>query len=159
MTRRIGFWGLMGICLLAMAGCGGYGMNNQGMAGGYLPPITGYADDALQDIEIPTELEWEYGKSMAIKTESFHGGIWHYSGDVELVSLKNFITTAMKNNKWKQVGEVSSEQTLLAFIKPNKNCMVVISESMLGTTGLTLYVTIDKAAAGAMNPFGEAMNQ
>ncbi|MDH3347489.1 MAG: hypothetical protein OEM02_05220 [Desulfobulbaceae bacterium] len=147
------------VTLAMLGGCGGYGMNNQPTSQGYLPPITGYADDALQDIEIPTELKWEYENSMAIKTESFHGGIWHYSGDVELVSLKNFIVTAMKNNKWKQVGEVASTQTLLAFVKPNKNCMVVISDSYFGKTELTLYVTIDKAAAGAMNPFGEAVNR
>ncbi|MGW8161465.1 MAG: hypothetical protein ACWGN1_04380, partial [Desulfobulbales bacterium] len=103
-----------------------------------LPPVSGFAGD-LQDIELPTELEWEREKSMTIKTESFNGGIWHYAGRVEALSLKDYIIGAMHNNNWKLVGESTSRDTLLAFVKPNKTCMMVLSESKLGKTHLTLY--------------------
>ncbi len=121
-----------------------------------LPPISSFADE-LQDIEIPVDLEWIREHSMAIKTESFRGGIWVYSGRVDAISLKDFMISAMKNNKWKLVGEVTSEEILLAFIKPNKNCMMVISDSFTGKSELTLYVTIDETAAASLNPFGETM--
>ncbi len=123
---------------------------------GALPPVSSFADE-LQDIEIPVDLEWDREKSMAIKTESFRGGIWVYNGRVDAISLKDFMISAMNNSKWKLVGEVTSEEILLAFIKPNKNCMMVISDSFTGKTELTLYVTIDETAAVGLNPFGEAV--
>ncbi len=123
-----------------------------------LPPLSSFADE-MPDIEIPIDLEWDRGKSMAIKTESFRGGIWVYSGRVDAISLKDFLSSAMKNSKWKLVGEVSSKEILLVFIKPNKNCMMVISDSFTGNTQLTLYVTIDETAAVGLNPFGEIVEQ
>lgn len=144
---------------LSLAGCGG--LNMQGQTSGkqeFLPPISGFAED-LQDIEIPSDMEWLHDQSTAIKTESFHGGIWKYGGKVEMVSLKKFMSDSMQNNKWKLVGEVSSDQILMAFVKPGKTCMIVISSgySYWDDTVLTLYVTIDKTAAVGLNPFGEAI--
>jgi hypothetical protein len=123
-----------------------------------LPPVSAFAGD-LQDIELPSELEWDRDKSMAIKTESFNGGIWEYTGRVEPLSLKDYMIGGMRNNKWKLVGESTSHDIMLAFIKPSKTCMMVISESKLGKTRLTLYVTIDRTAAAGMNPFGESVNK
>ncbi len=123
---------------------------------GALPPLSAFADD-LQDIELPTDLKWERDISMGIKTESFRGGVWKYSGNVDPISLKDFMTSSMESNKWKLVGEVTSEEILLAFIKPNKNCMMVIGETVMGKAELTLYVTIDKTGAGGLNPFGEVI--
>ncbi len=123
-----------------------------------LPPVSGFADD-IQDIVLPTDMEWKRDKSMTIKTESFRGGVWYYTGRVEVVSLKDFMTNSMKDNKWKLVGEATSKDVMLAFVKPNKTCMMVIADEAFGKTSLTLYVTIDKTAATALNPFGEAVGQ
>ncbi len=113
------------------------------------------------DITLPADLEWDSSKSMAIKTDSFSGGIYHYSGRVELGSLKEFIKTSMTNNKWKLVGEAAYKTTMLAFIKPNKTCMMTLSEGIggaLGKTHVKLYVTVDLAAVKGLNPFGEPVN-
>ncbi len=123
-----------------------------------LPPVSGFADD-IQDIVLPTDMEWQRDKSMTIKTESFRGGVWYYTGRVEVVSLKDFMTNSMKDNKWKLVGEATSKDVMLAFVKPNKTCMMVIADEAFGKTSLTLYVTIDKTAATPLNPFGEAVGQ
>jgi len=123
-----------------------------------LPPVSGFADD-IQDIVLPTDMEWQRDKSMTIKTESFRGGVWYYTGRVEVVSLKDFMINSMKDNKWKLVGEATSKDVMLAFVKPNKTCMMVIADEAFGKTSLTLYVTIDKTAATALNPFGEAVGQ
>ncbi len=123
-----------------------------------LPPVSGFADD-IQDIVLPTDMEWKRDKSMTIKTESFRGGVWYYTGRVEVVSLKDFMTNSMKDNKWKLVGEATSKDVMLAFVKPNKTCMMVVADEAFGKTSLTLYVTIDKTAATALNPFGEAVGQ
>ena len=65
----------------------------------------------------------------------------------------------MHNNKWKLVGEATAQDILLAFVKPTKTCMIVISDSKFGKTGLTLHVTIDRTAAAGLNPFGEAVGK
>lgn len=122
-----------------------------------MPPvsnnITGH-----KDIFLPADLEWNSAKSMAIETNSFVGGIYHYAGRLEVKSLAQFIRSSMSDNNWKLVGEVTSKNAMLAFMKPNKTCMIIISESMggsLGKTNVKLYVTVDLAAAKGLNPFGE----
>lgn len=119
-----------------------------------LPPVTGFADD-IQDIVMPVEMEWDRTKSMAIKTESFHGGVWHYAGKVEAVSLKEYMLNAMQDSGWKLVGEAASTDIMFAFVKPHKTCMMIISGGDFGRTALALYVTNDKSAAASLNPFGE----
>jgi hypothetical protein len=147
---------LLVITLLPLTGCLNKATSTEEQAG--LPPVSVFAGD-FKDIELPAELEWERDKSMTIKTESFNGGIWHYEGRVEPLSLKDFLINAMHNNKWKLVGESTSHDILLAFVKPNKTCMIVISDSKIGKTKLTLHVTIDRTAAAGLNPFGEAVGQ
>lgn len=122
-----------------------------------IPPVP-TTISSHEDIVLPPNLTWNSGESMAIKTASFKGGIFHYSGRVELLSLKEFLKTSMADNKWKLVGEASYEKTMLAFIKPNKTCMIMLWEGIGGTLGRThvkLYVTADLAAAKGLNPFGE----
>ena len=146
----------LAIALLPLTGCVDKTASMEGEAG--LPPVSFFAGDN-RDIELPVELEWQRDKSMTIKTESFNGGIWHYEGRVEPLSLKDFVVNAMHNNKWKLVGESTSHDILLAFVKPNKTCMIVISESNMGKTKLALNVTNDRTAAAGLNPFGEAVGQ
>ncbi len=112
----------------------------------------------FDDIELPSDMKLNLKKTLAIKTESFRGGILHYSGRVELHSLKDFLIASMKNNQWKHVGEAATENILLAFTKPNKTCMIVLEEGFggsLGRTYLELYITEDVAAGQRLNPFGE----
>ena len=115
----------------------------------------------FEDIELPSEMKWESDDSMAIKTDSFRGGILVYAGKVEINSLKDFIIASMKNHQWKHVGEASSENIMIAFIKPNKTCMITLSEGFggsLGSTYLTMYITVDVAAGKRLNPFGEPVS-
>lgn len=149
---------LSALALFSFSGCAtstSPAVDQSGMS-----PVTTFAGD-IQDIEVPSELEWDRDKSMAIKTESFNGGIMVYTGRVEPLSLKDFLIGAMRSNKWKLVGESTSHDIMLAFIKPSKTCMMVIAEGKMpmGKTLLTLYVTSDRTAAAGMNPFGESVNK
>ncbi|MGR0482351.1 MAG: hypothetical protein ACTFAL_13365 [Candidatus Electronema sp. V4] len=141
------------VLLLSLSGCVLPGMSTRNDYSG-LPPIQTFADD-IHDIMMPAEMEWDRTRSMTIKTESFHGGVWHYSGKVETMSLKDYMLNAMQDSKWKLVGEAASSDIMFAFVKPHKTCMMVISEGDFRSTRLTLYVTIDKTAAVKLNPFGE----
>jgi hypothetical protein len=103
-------------------------------------------------------MELDAKKSMALRTDSFKGGISVYKGRVQISSLREYIIASMRNNKWKLVGEASYDSVMLAFTKPNKTCMVVLSESAAGSLGKTqanFYVTVDVAASSRLNPFGE----
>ncbi len=109
-----------------------------------------------EDIEIPADMQYINTDSMSIRTESFRGGIIHYKGRIEANSLKDFIIASMKKNTWKLAGEVSSSEIILAFTKPNRTCMMKITpNSSLLDTALTMYVTVDLAAAKSLNAFGE----
>lgn len=109
-----------------------------------------------EDIEIPVDMKYINKNSMSIRTESFRGGIIHYKGRIEANSLKEYIVSSMKKNKWKLAGEVSSQDIILAFTKPHRTCMIQIKpNSSLSDTTLTMYVTVDLAAARNLNAFGE----
>lgn len=143
--------------ILTSAGCA----SNKSTSGSDtpgLPQVSSFADD-IKDITLPSELEWNRKNSMAIKTESFRGGIFNYRGRAEIMSLKDYMVASMQDNKWRLVGETASKDIMLAFVKPNKTCMMVISDGMLGKTELTLYVAIDKTTSGGVNPFGEAVSR
>ena len=149
--------------LLTLGGCSSNpfgGSTSDEMAPTDLGPMTNSVAN-FSDIEMPVDMKWQNDESMAIRTDSFQGGIITYAGRVEVSSLKQFIVTTMENKKWKLVGEAQSDRTLLAFTKPNRTCMVVLEEGFggkFGTTKATLYVTVDVAAAGRLNPFGEPIN-
>lgn len=147
--------------LLSMIGCA-----NQSTAtppepmGDDLAPVTTMVE-SYGDIELPLEMVLQAKKSMAMRTDSFQGGIHVYQGNVQMASLKDYIITSMRNNKWKVVGEASYQSVMLAFTKPNKTCMVVLDAGggLAGKTQASFYVTVDVAAASRLNPFGEPIRQ
>jgi len=64
--------------------------------------------ESYGDIELPIEMTLVPKKSMAMRTDSFQGGIHVYSGKVEITSLRDYIIASMRNHKWKLVGESSA---------------------------------------------------
>jgi len=149
---------LMAVLLFVLGGCiPGTSKNvvqtNDALAG--LPPMASTVGN-YEDIELPADMKYSNKDSMSIRTDSFRGGIIHYSGRVEIVSLKEFIIASMIKNKWKLAGEVSSRNVILAFTKPNKTCMMNIEPNgPVSNTTLTMYVTVDVTASRALNAFGE----
>jgi hypothetical protein len=159
--------GVFGVMLLVgfLNGC------TSGIFGGTDSSVQPPADDGLAsvstmvagygDIELPIEMTLSPEKSIALRTDSFQGGIHSYSGRVQIGSLKDYILASMRNNKWKLVGEASYKNVMMAFTKPNKTCMVVLTEGLGGGFGKTeavFYVTIDVAASNRLTPFGTQAN-
>ena len=136
---------------LFLTGCSSW--NPQGTTD--MPPIEGVENapplsatiDGYDDIELPIEMKSE--KDMAIRTESFNGGIHEYAGSVDIKSLRDFIVVSMGNNNWKLVGEGYYDKVMLAFVKPNQTCMVVLyngAGGYLGKTYANYYITADLSA-------------
>ena len=152
----------LAVVLLATAGCATRKRTSatadpSGLDG-VMPQVSSFADD-IRDIPIPAELKWQRNKSQAIKTESFRGGVLVYTGNAGIMSLKDYMVAAMRDNQWRMVGETSAKDIMLAFVKPNKTCMMVLSESLFRKTELRLYIAIDNAGTGNVNPFGEIIPQ
>lgn len=118
--------------------------------------------ESYGDIELPLEMTLIPDNSIALRTDSYQGGVHSYRGRVQIGSLKDYIIASMRNNKWKLVGEASYKNVMMAFTKPNKTCMVVLTEGIgggFGKTDAVFYVTIDVAAENRLNPFGAPVKQ
>lgn len=109
-----------------------------------------YYPTDFKDLLIPNELSWNRENSMAIRTDSFAGGILNFSGRVEINSLSDFFVNSMAKNNWKLSGSVKYKKILLAFIKPNKTCTITISEEFGMKTDVYIYITED--LTGSMPP-------
>jgi hypothetical protein len=110
-----------------------------------------YFPTKFNDFEVPGELKEERKKSMFINTSSFTGGILLFTGRVEVNSLTDFFVNSMQKNGWKLTGEVRYENIMLAFSKPNKNCMLTIYEGEYGSkTQVYVYITEDLQVGSGM---------
>jgi hypothetical protein len=146
--KRAG-WFLFVLSLLLLSGCAPMGNSSDNVPPmENLPALSSFVGE-YRDIELPMDMKYNHKKSMVVRTDSFTGGVFYFSGKVQRDSLKSFIVSSMQKNKWKLAGEVSSEDSLLAFTKPNKSCTVIIEEGFggsLGSTYAAVYV--------AENPVG-----
>ena len=160
MFTRLALCALILACLLT-AGCtrrNTTAQDDPAVLDNVLPQVNSFAND-INDIPIPAELKWQRGDSMAITTESFRGGVLIYTGSASVQSLRDYMVAAMRDNQWRLVGETTAKNTMLAFVKPNKTCMMTIDENWLKRTMMRLYIAIDNAGGGNMNPFGEVIPQ
>lgn len=152
---------LMLATLFMLSGCAtGSKSDIQPVASEELAPVSTMVGN-YGDIELPIDMKTIPKDTMAMRTDSFQGGIHVYEGRVDINSLRDYVIASMRNYKWKLVGEASTKEVMLAFTKPNKTCMVVLSNDSMGSLGKTkanFYVTEDVAASSRLNPFGEPIN-
>jgi len=141
------------VVLLLLTGCSTLGTSKKGNqtakpdvnrpAAGNAP----YYPTEYKDLLIPGELKWNRDKTMSIRTASYAGGILNFSGRVEINSLSDFFVQTMQKNGWKLNGTIKYKEILLAFTKPNKTCMIKISEGDFGmATEVFIYITDDLSA-------------
>ncbi len=101
-----------------------------------------YFPTSFNDFEVPGELKLDSKHTMFINTSSFTGGVIALEGRVEMASLADFFVNSMQKNNWRLIGEVRYNNTLLAFTKPNKNCMISIYTDSFGyDTKVTVYIS------------------
>jgi len=137
--------------LLLLAGCAEFGgMGGGGSQEGYSTPSQPYYPSDFREILIPDGLEMNREESMFVKTNSFNGGILTFDGRVDVISLSDFFEGSMPKNGWKLSGVVKAKNYLLIFTKPDKTCMVTISENKLNfKTVVNIYIAQDtESAAG-----------
>jgi hypothetical protein len=161
-VKKVGYGCAVILTFGLLSGCASGGHSSaQPIKQDELSPVSTMVE-SYGDIELPIEMVLEPEKSMAMRTDSFQGGIHTYRGRVQVGSLRDYVIASMRNHKWKLAGEASYKNVMLAFTKPNRTCMMVLSEDATGVLGKTqadLYVTVDLATAGKVNPFGEPVAQ
>lgn len=156
--------------LIALSGCAELGLGTNSDQGPSTDPFSSSTQEAppflaneFSDLLLPSELSWEREKSMIVRTDSFAGGVLHYSGRVDITSLADFFTNNMGKKGWKLAGSAKYKNILLAFIKPNKTCTILLSEDpLMMKTLASIYIAEDIAAGRAgggqqANPFGPGM--
>jgi hypothetical protein len=134
------------ISLLALTGCAS--MHTASTSGTATATDTESAKNEpyfptnFNDFEVPGELKIDSKHTMFINTSSFTGGIIAFSGRVEITSLADYFINSMQKNNWTLTGEVRYNNILLAFTKPNKNCMISIyGDSYNYKTKVNVYIT------------------
>lgn len=151
--------GLLFLASLSLTGCSTL-QNSQAAgteegANAAMPP---YFPDGVKDVQIPSELELNRGESMFINTSSYNGGILCFEGRVEVDSIADFFLTTMQKNGWKMAGSIRYKNVLMAFVKPNKSCIVKIIDTGISfRTKVNIYYTedMDEGAAASYHSSGE----
>ena len=82
------------LCMMSfIAGCSGKSETPAGgsLSSDQLAPVTTMVE-GYGDIELPIDMILETDKSMAMRTDSFQGGIHMYTGRVQIGSLRDYIS-------------------------------------------------------------------
>jgi hypothetical protein len=95
----------------------------------------------LDDVRIPTELDYKADESMVYETAKFKAGVLRFSKwRLDVQSLIDFFTYNMVKDKWTFVNSFKGKEAQLSFSKPDKTCDIRITESWTGMTRVMILV-------------------
>ena len=138
---------IAGLILFMLAGCSELNLGQGSTQTEGTGSSQSYFPTKFRDFEVPNELKVDRSETLFINTSSFNGGIVYLTGRLEVESLTDFFIQSMQKNGWKLGGEAHYKNVLLAFSKPNKNCLISLYEGTLGTnTKVYAYITEDLTA-------------
>jgi len=96
-----------------------------------------YFDDVL----VPAELEYDRKKSFVYETSQFKAGTLYFTGwHFDTNSLFDFFSSHMAGDGWKMVTGYRGKESSLMFYKPDKGCVIRISESWVGKAYVEIRV-------------------
>jgi hypothetical protein len=115
-------------------------------------PVTGPTSEAkpesgdigkyyLDDVRVPSELNYEPNESLVYETAKFKAGVLRFSKwRLDVDSLIDFFIYNMGKDNWTFVNTFKGKETQLSFSKPDKTCTIRITETWLGTTKVLIAV-------------------
>jgi len=114
-------------------------------------PVTGPSGEAktewgegryyLDDVRVPSELDYLPDESLVYETAKFKAGVLRFSKwRLDVQSLIDFFVYNMGKDNWTFVNTFKGKETQLNFSKPDKTCTVRITESWTGMTHVTIAV-------------------
>lgn len=111
------------------------------------PPPAGTAEGAevgrvyLDDVRVPSELEYDADESLVYETAKFKAGVLRFSKwRIDTQSVINFFLLNMPKDKWTFVNSFKGKEAYLSFSKPEKTCIIRITETWTGTTKVEIAV-------------------
>jgi hypothetical protein len=95
----------------------------------------------LDDVRVPSELNYKPDKSFIYETPRFKAGVLHFTKWLlDVPSLIDFFTYHMEKDNWKMVNSFRGKESFLNFSKPDKTCTIRIKEKWTGTTVVEIQV-------------------
>jgi hypothetical protein len=102
----------------------------------------------FDDVLIPVELKVDKEKSFVYQAPDFKAGILSLSGRVEIDSLITFFKNNIAKDNWRLLSAFKSPRTILFFNKPNRSCIINITEKKFKTeVEIWVAPTMDKEEA------------
>lgn len=115
-------------------------------------PVTGPTGEAkadwegtgkyyLDDVRVPSELNYKPNKSFVYETPKFKAGVMVFTKwRLDISSLIEFFTYNMEKDNWKLVNSFRGKDSFLNFTKPDKTCTVKMFDKWYGTTVVEIRV-------------------
>lgn len=100
--------------------------------------FTTYYD--FEDIPVPKEMKLITEKSFLVEYANLKGGIMHFEGRVEPLSLFNFFYVGLQKEGWNLVGYFKYGPYIVLMDKPDKVCVVRIEDAGWNTK-LEIWIT------------------
>jgi hypothetical protein len=95
----------------------------------------------LDDVRVPSELNYKPDESMVYETAKFKAGVLRFSKwRLDVQSLIGFFTYNMGKDNWTFVNTFKGKETQLSFSKPDKTCIIRITETWTGMTRVLIAV-------------------
>ncbi|MBW1740694.1 MAG: hypothetical protein JRJ42_06090 [Deltaproteobacteria bacterium] len=93
----------------------------------------------FEDVLVPSELKVDKKKSFVYHAPDFSAGVLVLKGRVEVNSLVRFFDNNMAKDNWRLVSSFKSPRTIMFFNKPNRGCIINITEKQF-TTEVEIWV-------------------
>lgn len=104
----------------------------------------------FEDVLVPSELKIDRGKSFVHHAPDFRAGVLVLTGRVEINSLVRFFENNMAKDNWRLETSFRSPRTMMIFEKPNRKCIVYITEKQFNTEVEIWVAPVAETAEGSL---------
>ncbi len=95
----------------------------------------------LDDVQVPSDLAYDADESIVYETPTFKAGTLRFSKwRLDVPWLIEFFMVNMEKDQWTFVNAFKGKETLLSFSKPEKTCLIRITETWTGMTKVEIAV-------------------
>jgi hypothetical protein len=95
----------------------------------------------LDDVRVPSELNYDAEESILYETAKFKAGVLRFSKwRLDVPSLIEFFMFHMAKDQWTFVNAFKGKEVHLSFSKPDKTCLIRITETWTGTVKVAIAV-------------------
>jgi len=95
----------------------------------------------LDDVRVPSELNYEADESVVYEAAKVKAGVLRFSKwRLDVQSVIDFFMFNMVKDKWTFVNAFKGKETQLSFSKPEKTCIISITETWTGTVKVAIAV-------------------